>query len=285
MTNTGPAQDKSWRDALKVHPAAELFPLIEGEGFAELVADIKANGLIDPIVLYDGMILDGRNRYRACLAAGVTPYFRVAVQSPETANIARPLITDPVAYVISANIQRRHLTDEQKRELIAKLIEAQPQKSDRQIAKQVKRDHKTVGAVRTKMEDVGRIPHVEKRTDTKGRKQPSKKKRRDVDDFLADKRAAENAAASFGDQFWNFIFDGRHNEPEPENPIVRAWDKATIAQRKEFARAFATDLLRLQQCDGMAGERIRAAEEQRAAEAKTEEHDPMEPPAFLRRTK
>jgi hypothetical protein len=110
---------------------------------------------------------------------------------------------DSFAFVLSADIHRRHLTAEQKHELIAKVIEAQPEKSDRQIAKQVRVDHKTVAAVRAKMVDVGRIPHVPTRTDTKGRKQPAtKKKRRDVDDFLDEKRqrkAAREALANAGE--------------------------------------------------------------------------------------
>jgi hypothetical protein len=54
------------------HPLAAIFPLMEGAG-DELVADIKANGQRQWIVTYEGMILDGRNRFRACLAAGVKP--------------------------------------------------------------------------------------------------------------------------------------------------------------------------------------------------------------------
>jgi hypothetical protein len=84
---------------------------------------------------------------------------------------------DPYAYVISANIRRRHLSAEQQRELIAKLIKATPEKSDRQIAETVKVDHKTVGAVRAEQERRGEIPRVETRTDSKGRKQPRRKPR------------------------------------------------------------------------------------------------------------
>ena len=54
------------------HPAAALFPLVEVESpeFGQLVGDIREHGLLQPIVLCDGKILDGRNRYRACQRAG-----------------------------------------------------------------------------------------------------------------------------------------------------------------------------------------------------------------------
>jgi hypothetical protein len=154
----------------KFHPLADIFPLMEGEEFDALVADIKANGPLERIVLYEGMILDGRNRYRALLAAGLDP----ALMHKFT--VDGVVGDDPAAYVISANIHRRHLTPGQKRDLIAKLLEATPEKSDRQIAKTVKASHHTVETVRTKMEGRGQIAHVEKRIDTKGRKQPAAKK-------------------------------------------------------------------------------------------------------------
>ena len=58
---------------LPFHPLANLFPLIEGTAFDELASDIRSNGQREDIVTLDGMILDGRNRYRGCLAAGVAP--------------------------------------------------------------------------------------------------------------------------------------------------------------------------------------------------------------------
>ena len=58
------------------HPIAAIFPLLEGDELNALAADIKANGLREPCWLYEGKILDGRNRKTACRMAGVEPSFR-----------------------------------------------------------------------------------------------------------------------------------------------------------------------------------------------------------------
>lgn len=94
---------------LSFHPLANLFPLIEGDEFAALVTDIREQGLREPVTLFDGMILDGRNRYKACLEAGAECPTQVFTG------------TDPVAFVISANLRRRHLTESQRAMVAAKL--------------------------------------------------------------------------------------------------------------------------------------------------------------------
>jgi hypothetical protein len=151
------------------HPLADLFPLMEGAEFDALVADIKAHGLHEPIVVHEDKILDGRNRYRACLAAGVEPIFA-------DRNDERPIgIPDPAAFVISANIHRRHLNVYQRDELIATLLKADPTKSNRQIARMVKASHPHVAKVRKQAEKAGDVETVTTSVDTKGRKQPAKK--------------------------------------------------------------------------------------------------------------
>jgi ParB-like chromosome segregation protein Spo0J len=151
---------------LEFHPIAEMFPLMEGEEFDALVADIKANGLCEPIVLHEGKVLDGRNRYQACRKAGVKPKFKVSE------------LIHPASYVISANICRRHLTAEQKREVLAKLVAMQPEKSDRQLAKEAGVDHKIIAKARRTAEATGEASPVAKRTgaDGKARNLPKKKK-------------------------------------------------------------------------------------------------------------
>src|SRR2546430_279654 len=169
-------QAQSWRDVLNVHPAADLFPLMEKNELPVLAADIKANGLRTRVAVWsppgsrEQFLLDGRNRLDASELAGIP-----TVVNGELVNFERvdPLV-DPYSFVLSANIHRRHLTAEQKRELIAALLKASPEKSDRQIAGEVKADHKTVAVVRERAEARGEIPHVEKRTDSKGRKQPAR---------------------------------------------------------------------------------------------------------------
>jgi N6-adenosine-specific RNA methylase IME4/ParB-like chromosome segregation protein Spo0J len=97
------------RRRIEFHPLSMLFPLIEGEAFDEIVADIKAHGLHEPIVRYEGRILDGRNRYNACIAAGIEPEFVDYTGA------------DPVAYVVSLNLKRRHLNESQRAMVAAKL--------------------------------------------------------------------------------------------------------------------------------------------------------------------
>jgi soluble cytochrome b562 len=95
----------------EMHRLADLVPPMTAEQFAELKADIKAHGLREPITLLDGKILDGKHRYRACRELGISI-------------TTRPWPTDdgqPVDFVISENVKRRHLTTGQKAALALEL--------------------------------------------------------------------------------------------------------------------------------------------------------------------
>lgn len=100
-----------------VHPAAEIFPLLEGDAFEQLCSDIAEHGLRTPIMLTpasddpddESLVLDGRNRYRACMQLGINPHFDIYRGD------------DPVAFVISTNLRRRHL-DESQRAMVASKV-------------------------------------------------------------------------------------------------------------------------------------------------------------------
>lgn len=95
---------------LAFHPLANIFPLLEGAEFDALVEDIKARGLRQTVTLFEGLILDGRNRARACDVAGVDCRYETLSDD-----------IDPIGFVISLNVPRRHLTDGQRAYVAAKL--------------------------------------------------------------------------------------------------------------------------------------------------------------------
>ncbi|ASY70304.1 hypothetical protein [Sinorhizobium fredii] len=181
------AKTKGWRDVIKVHPAAGLFPMMSERELRELGEDIKRNGLRLPIHMWapdknsaDYVLVDGRNRLTAMELVGIRVLGKNGINDKQV-HPAKILWyygeqLDPWEFVVSANIHRRHLTQGQKRDLVAKLLKATPEKSNRQIAATIGVDGKTVGAVRATMERREEIPRVSLVTDTKGRQQPRKVK-------------------------------------------------------------------------------------------------------------
>lgn len=94
-----------------VHPAANLFPMIADEPLADLAEDIRTNGLREACWLNaDGVLLDGRNRIRACQMAGVKPAFRQYDGD------------DEVGFIVSLNLRRRHLNEDERAFLAVGLI-------------------------------------------------------------------------------------------------------------------------------------------------------------------
>lgn len=98
--------------SIPFHPLANLVPAMDPGELAQLVEDVRTHGLREPITLYDGQILDGRHRYAACRLAGVALRWELYEGD------------DPVAFVLSKNLHRRHLTSAQKAAIAAAALPA-----------------------------------------------------------------------------------------------------------------------------------------------------------------
>lgn len=91
------------------HEYAKLFPMLDGAAREAFVDDVRQNGVREPIVFLNGSILDGRNRYTAARELGIE-YPRVEYEGD-----------DPLSYVVSLNLSRRHLSESQRGMVAAKL--------------------------------------------------------------------------------------------------------------------------------------------------------------------
>lgn len=96
----------------EIHPLADIFPMMSDSEIADLADDIVEHGQREPIIITrDNLILDGRNRYKACGIAGVAPTFDLYTGSDE----------DMASFVVSLNLKRRHLNETQRAMVAAKL--------------------------------------------------------------------------------------------------------------------------------------------------------------------
>jgi hypothetical protein len=140
---TANAEGPTFLDYL-AHPLANTFPMITGTPMEELQDNVRRNGILEPIRLYQGMILDGRNRY----AAGK------AVNHPFTAANFKEwsgTLAEAEAYVISTNLHRRQLTNAQKQEVIQRMIAKNPALGDREVARMCGVSHTTVASARDRL--------------------------------------------------------------------------------------------------------------------------------------
>lgn len=94
---------------MKSHPLAEIFPPMSEADYASLKTSIESHGQLDPIVLLDAMVLDGRHRARACRELGLTPI----TETYDGDN--------PRAFVLAKNLSRRHLDESQRAMVAARL--------------------------------------------------------------------------------------------------------------------------------------------------------------------
>jgi hypothetical protein len=214
-TTAAAKSTKPWRDILPVHPAAEADPNISDEALLRMGQNILARGLQYPIEIFRApgkpdSLLCGVGRLDAMVRAGVP--FRLYKHKGEwyleigDAEVEVPctdftvaLVTDedPYAYVVSSNLHSRDHTAAQKRDAIAKLLKADPGRSNLAIAKLVKADDKTVASVRKDLEARSEIPNVTSRTDTKGRQQPAAKPKAKTDATDKVEASAEARKAAY----------------------------------------------------------------------------------------
>lgn len=92
------------------HEVANIFPLMNEQDYEALKSDIASNGLLEPIVVHRGLVVDGRQRYRACKELGIEPQTREWDEKGSLLN-----------FVVSMNLHRRHLTTSQRAMLAADL--------------------------------------------------------------------------------------------------------------------------------------------------------------------
>ena len=95
------------------HPLAALMPMMDEEPFKMFKANIAKEGIKEPMSIYQGLLLDGRNRQRAAVELGLN---LTAANFKEFSGTA----AEAEAFVISANLHRRQLNNKQKVEFVSR---------------------------------------------------------------------------------------------------------------------------------------------------------------------
>ena len=146
----------------------QVMPSLNADEYKELKEDIAQRGVMVPIEFDEhGNILDGHHRLQICVELGIRDYpkvIRAGMTEEEKRTHARKL-----------NMARRHLTQEQRRELIRQQLKETPEKSDRQIAAGLGVSHVTVAARRNELESIGQIDQCSRQT-IDGRTYPAQRK-------------------------------------------------------------------------------------------------------------
>jgi len=164
-----------------------LRPLTDREQ-TDLRKSIRKRGVVVPVIVDDGDgVIDGANRLRIAK--------ELDLSNVPTTVLAHLTDDERKALALSLNTDRRHLTQEEKREAVAQALKAEPEKSNRQVAAEVGVDHKTVAAVRAEQESTGEIPQLDETVGADGKARPVKPKPIDTirawaADGLIGKRAA-----------------------------------------------------------------------------------------------
>ncbi len=134
---------------------AAVLPALPPDEYAQLLDSILQRGVLQPLLITaDHVLIDGHERWKAIQELGLSRYpLRLL------GNLSEP---ERVELAIRVNLERRHLSVAQRRELAARLLKADPSRTNRAVAGTVGCDHKTVGKVRGRLQQVGEIPKVDR---------------------------------------------------------------------------------------------------------------------------
>jgi ParB-like chromosome segregation protein Spo0J len=220
-----------------VHPVAALFPMMPDEDLAELAADIKERGLLQPVMLdKDGQILDGRNREAACRLAGVEPEFET--YDGDDAN----------GYALAVNITRRHLRPgaryiilEEARRLA---IQANPYGDHGNISKNIY--SLAAGSYQMALSQAAVVLDYapDKRDEVlngvlglQAAAEIARKRKKDSEEIAARQRELQAEAPDI----WSLVEDGRQSLDEAEAALAFRREQARQAQEKERLAAAAAE--------------------------------------------
>ena len=215
----------------------QVMPRLSAEEYADLEQSIKTDGVLVPIIVSPGgEIIDGHHRAEIARRLGIV--------CPEVVKHGEPAELRTFAY--SLNLNRRHLTREQRRDLIAQSLRQDPHLADREHARRTGASPTTVGAVRDRLEAAGDVSKLDTRTDSLGRQQPARYALEDVaaefgvdldDDDLGD-RIARELAASDGD----YAEKATAPEPKPvlgtDGKTYAVAPKPAVQRRRPLPQAF-----------------------------------------------
>lgn len=227
--------------SITIHPAADIFPLLEGEAFDQLVADIRENGQHESCVFYQGQLLDGRNRWRACEVLGIEPEECWLENDPST--------FDPVAWVLSANLHRRHLTPSQ-RAMVAVKVKQYHAKAARERQMATLKQNASVEAVQVNLPErktngqsrdlAGAALKVSGRSVDHAAVVMAKGSPELVEAVQSGKvsvsRAAKEVSKPTTVDKQRALYDRTPKKLSVVEQLVKLWDKATKSERQSFLR-------------------------------------------------
>jgi hypothetical protein len=149
---SGPPQTGSQASSaasLEIHPAAEIFPPMSDTEYAALLADMRINGQSHPIITWKGKVIDGRNRLRACRELGIEPKTQ---EWDEKGSLT--------AFILSANLVRRHLDESQRAMVAAKLMPTLAEQAKRRMLEGKELDPSDPGRKGRASDDAGAVLNV-----------------------------------------------------------------------------------------------------------------------------